>query len=224
MPAQRDIQYDTARLDEQYPMIRESRDKAVVRIYKDAYKRVLGIKPGDPGELWKYALRKLGSSSIPAAGRSIVLKCWRESQGAPSFGASLDVLLRRFAGRESKLIAATRKLLDLAERPPVSDADLEAAIDPTDRYLVQHWIAERHDPLLLYRSLCFFSNEAMAKAMHYFRMAQVLKLERWGPERERVTKRYERLNLTPAKPRIIRDFKVQAGQPLFLPFAKRTAR
>jgi hypothetical protein len=215
------IQYETAKLEAQYPIICESKWKALQNVIYEAHARTVKLKVGDPPELWRYAI-----------GHSEPFTDWepynqfRANLGEPTLRESVRSLTSRF--KDDPLLANhLTTLLKIYKRGPFRKVEYDlnrADGDAVIRFLIQQWIETPLSNNWAYASLCFYSDLAMAK-MVYFRANKQTK---WLPpelltkEPERIRKLYSRLGLIPASPRAIKDIDFKAGRIQFIPFQKTT--
>ncbi|MBI2925554.1 MAG: hypothetical protein HYY24_07610 [Verrucomicrobia bacterium] len=134
---------------------------------------------------------------------------------------------------DAKLANHLATLLKIYSRGSLTQADLNsnrADQNNTTRILIQHWIQDPTRETWVQgpprewaiASLCFYSDLAMAKAVYW--LAKPSGRREWLPatrlnkEPERIRKLYGKLGLIPAKHRVIKDIKFEAGKIRFEPF------
>jgi hypothetical protein len=133
------INYDTAKLDKQYPAICKSRWNARKNIGDDAYFQSIGLSRNDPPELWQFALGRsepLSNAEHYKRSRTIIgRRTLRETILALANRIEDDALLKKHLAT----------LLKLSESEPLTVANYKlnrADSDKTKRILIEHWIQE----------------------------------------------------------------------------------
>lgn len=235
------IQYDTAKLQSQWPRIARSRLDSLKRIAQKSHSKALGLDKTDPPELWRYAVgrieppRELAKADavwakalaerirryVPDfAGDPETYQKFRERLGKPTLRETVLALANR-AQDDPKFAKHLRKLLALHDREDPQDQDCN---DKEAEILLMNWIEDPPSAEFLIRSFCLFSDLALAKFCYWLRWKKWLPLHQEATEIQRVKKFYQRLGLIPAKPRAIRDLEFKHDELHFIPFKKPLAR
>ncbi len=233
------IQYNTAKLQSQWPRIALSRLDAGKRIIQGSHASNLGLNRSDPPELWRYVVgRTAPPANLPKveAARAAVA-AWRVRRHIPSFAGDPETYqqFRRRLGKptlretvsalasrvqdDAGLAKHLRKLLALYDQrePRRKNSAWQQA-----EFLIRNWIQEPPGPQWAIRSLCVFSDLAMAKLCHFCWKKQWLPPQYLNSEPARIKKLYQRLGLVPAKPRAIRDLELRHGKLHYIPFKTAT--
>lgn len=221
------IECDLTKLRVELPTIRQSQVQSFKNLIRKAMMRARKLVKDDTPEVWKLAL---GEITFHDAIKSFVARLPDESQ----------------------LRSALRRLEIVAKRGPMTMSDVDKASDPTDRFLVQHWIwggaqersggvesspASPVERLLqagnehfaitdkfLQGSLCLYSDKAMAKIQFYRKNSAFPHPDQIGAQAQALRQRYHRLGLVPAHKRIFRDTAGSKTLLLFIPFTERLAK
>jgi len=239
------IQYNTASLKGQWPIIAKSRIEAMRKLIRTRHRKVIGLDGDSPPELWRYAIgrseRNEDLSDDPAAqacaqslratdpsfgGDPAAYNQFRDTLGAPTLRETALRLACRF--QDDVLLAKhLGTLLEIHHKGPIPQArwrEVDVATPKEAQILIQSWIQEPVGNLL--GSLCFFSDLALAKMLYWLRgdCKKWLPPDRLDAEPERVKKLYRALGLIPAKPRAVKDVYLRAGMLHFKPFKKATCK
>lgn len=244
------VRYNRAELKRQWGTIAASRRLALWTITAKSHTKTTGLTESDPPELWSFALAKSEPRRSPLSEQQLKrTKAFTESirrlnpevdadeiyKAGQKLRATLDkVTLRETvqslatsAKNDSELAEWLAKLLDLHRRPPITTGEYhEARADAnlTTYLLVHNWIQDPPGESWATASLCFFSDRAMAKLVYFLSLPparrQWLPLDKWETETERIGKLYERLELVPAKPRLVRDVKFKFGKIQYIPYKR----
>lgn len=238
------IQYDIMKLDEQHPVICASRMKALKKMISDVYVRTTELSLADPPELWLFALGKsepietfTDKENVRAKGMAdrfrqldsqfaVALETCNQlgtERGTPSLRETIQSLTSK-AKDDDELANWLSKLVALHRRPLIARKEYDQArkdSDKTTRFLIQNWIQDPLQRNWATASFCFFSDRAMAKLIYFLLNKKRLPVELRDKAPERIRKLYESLGLIPAKPRAIKDIRLENRKIHWVPFNKR---
>lgn len=238
------IQYNTASLKRQRPAIVKSRLAAFQKLALSSYTKATGLNENDPPELWRYVVGQrpttdltkdedakaladsIGSSYPQFMGHPENYKQFREELGKPTLRETIQSLAARVR-EDAELANHLSKLLDIYKKGPIPHEESEHdGPDKTTCWLIDNWIEDPPSNKFLIKSLCFYSDLALAKLIFFWGNGQTkwLPPEKVESETSRIKKLYHRLGLVPARPRAIRDVKFQFGQFHFIPHKKAVYR
>jgi hypothetical protein len=232
-------------IQRQWPIIATSWRNATKGIIGESYLKATGLTESDPGELWSFALGKSeprvdlvteevlkrqkqleegieqhepthDADKIYEAGRQ-----WMTQLGTPTLRETVQRLAARIED-SAELAGHLSKLLKLYHRPPITRAEYDDArkdSDPKTGFLLRNWIQDPPRENWMKESLCVYSHRAMAKLVHFYSQKEEprtrLALHQEETEAERIKKIYQRMDLIPAKVRLIRDVKFEHGKVYF---------
>ena len=238
------IQYDTASLKRQRPAIVKSRLAAFQKLALSSHTKATGLNENDPPELWRYVVGQRPATDLTENGDAKVLadyigsiypqfmghpkkyQQFREELGKPTLRETIQSLAARVQ-EDAELAKHLSKLLDIYKQGPIPHEESEhAGPDKTTCWLIENWIEDPPSDKFLIKSLCFYSDLALAKLALFWRNGKTKwplpdKVER---ETSRIKKLYARLGLVPARPRAIRDVNIQRDQLHFIPHKKAVYR
>ncbi|MBI4662147.1 MAG: hypothetical protein HY735_25285 [Verrucomicrobia bacterium] len=215
MPRNTTIQYPTALLKEERPLIRESVQKALLKLTAGGYQKSLRLLPDDPTPLYQWRLKKAPWDN--KAGDSL----WPDKTAYFENITLRNVVeqLTRQAECDEQLEQWLRRLL----APFGRHVDRLAQVGKVQRFLITHWIAPDNYPLPRFfgESLCFYSNHALAQLLHLCQWGKPLPATRLGTAEKTAAKVVERLGLRRAKLGIIREMPFIDGRFVPLPYEAR---
>lgn len=207
------ISYPTELLKNEVPLIRESVSKALKNLIANDCCKSLGLDQNDPPPLFQWRLKQ-ASWCQPGMEEFF--------EGISFRGVVSD--LAREAADDGQLKEWLERLL--AHPGPRIDrlANAEEA-DQRTHFLLKHWIAPDEHPLFFQKSLCFYSNRALAQAIH-FESQRKFPEHQWKPldhdkrdvADKTAAKLAERLGLRFATKRVIRELRFRQGVIVPVPF------
>lgn len=239
------VEYITADLERQCPEIKESCDRAIQKIVVTAIRKITGLSLSDPPELWPYAFSRIEPSvwdrpqepTLWLTADYLLQIALRFLPGVET-QEQLVAAIRKttFKGINHSLSLTARsdaefadwlsKLTKLYKRPPIARSEIERELEDYDKstkILLQHWIECTRSENWIMKSLCFFSDRAMAKFVFYLARRhsakghsakgrkQWLPLGRLNQEPERIRKLCSTLGLVNAQKRWIKDVSYDEG-------------
>lgn len=246
MPNPTEIQYDTSSLERQWDEIAKSRLDALKRIIGRACVKATGLRMDDPPELWRFAIGKserANASNWSDETRSIAERLQEldpqlekdpkacdalmAGLGTPTLRETAQSLLNTVRD-DVELTRHLTTALTLQRRGLIARKEYDEASalrDATTRFLVHNWIEDPPTGEWVVRSLCFFSDCAMAKMAYFFthNRKKYLATSLLNSEPERIRKLYRSLKLRPAAPRVIKDVVFDFGKVRWIPFQKKVA-
>ncbi len=134
-----EVQYETAELQKQYPVIAGSKWEPLQKIRSIGYFRATGLTLESPPQLWNYVL----SQSEPFS-HAKVYKGRREKLGKPTFNSTVRSLADRY--RDPVVLQKhLTTMIKLQKRGPLKHSDYELACaegDSTTRIIIEGWIQD----------------------------------------------------------------------------------
>jgi len=233
------ISYPTKLLEEEKPLIRESVRIAFSKFFEVGYFKSLGVLPSDPLPLRQWRMKQIpcGSKGEGLLSKKALRSTKRiftiaEAESIAEGGAAARDFLKKLTLR-----GVVERLVEAAEDDEQLEQWLRRLLAPFDghdnrfeeanketQFLMLHWIQENTHPEFFRASLCFYSNRALAQAIHYRLWGEPLPATRLGTAEKTAAKRVERLGLRPAKKRIFREMPVNKhGLFCWEPFKERLA-
>jgi len=231
--AEGSVQYETSELKTQLKTIAVSRLNALRKVIHNAYAYATGLTQESPPELWRFAISRaegrlghLRNDDVTKAAIEHVQRIDPQFQASPATHNKLVAKLKKVTLRNTvkSLTAKTRSddelakhlstLLRLHAQGPIAPVD-----EVTKLLLIEHWLDDPLTSNWATASLCFFSDQAIAKMVHWLQYHRWLRLHQIETETERIRKIYhDDLGLVSAKPRIIRDVQRTSGKFHFIAF------
>lgn len=233
------VKYPTEKLAQQWAGIVKSQIEAIRRGIRKSYTAITGLRENDPPELWRYIIGRseridfLDDRLATATADELLYldveftttpdhyKKFVTELGKPSLRQTLLHLTQR-AENDSWLKKQLETLLRIHALGAIKRDQIEQALsfDRIDRVLIQNWIEHPPSPSFMKRSLCFFSDRAIAKMVHFIAHHKWLDVSCLDAETARIKKLYQRLGLRPARPRAIKDVEWKFKKLFYTPFAK----
>lgn len=233
------VSYPTKLLRQEKPLIRESVKTAINGLFENRYLKSLSVLPSDPllllqwrlkqapwlykrrGRLSKKSLRSVASIIPPETAESMI------EGGAAAEDYLKTLTLRRVVEELSQAAENDAQLEEWLRRLIAPFRDKNTKFEETGRekrFLILNWIARDDHPKFFEASLCFYSNRALAQALHFERWHKPLPPTRLGTAEKTAAKHVERLGLRPATKHIFREMPIdERGHFYWEPFEERLA-